>query len=278
MFLNKPFPFTKLYKIHLIIAGIGGCILAFILIFLQPFETVYFQHQFKNLLLFGYSIFVFIGYLIFHFLENLYFKKYNSWNWGNEIAFRLGSGFFGILMGYFYHTYVFSSGSYSIYTLLLFIFYICLPILPLVEAPILLLRYIMIKELGGKEVVPNSNILEEKTLVSFTNYSGKEELVVPQNALIYVSSLDNYVQFYYLDDDKKTHKKIIRNTLSNVQDTGNFLTRIHRSYLVNINYIKQINGNSQKSTLSLDYLEEQLPVSKSQYKNIKNTLSSRHKT
>ncbi|WP_416372462.1 LytTR family transcriptional regulator DNA-binding domain-containing protein [Aquimarina algiphila] len=71
---------------------------------------------------------------------------------------------------------------------------------------------------------------------------------------------------------------MIRNTLSNVQDTGNFLTRIHRSYLVNINYIKQINGNSQKSTLSLDYLEEQLPVSKSQYKNIKNTLSSRHKT
>jgi DNA-binding LytR/AlgR family response regulator len=69
--------------------------------------------------------------------------------------------------------------------------------------------------------------------------------------------------------DKKTASKTFRQTLSSTQKQLPFLEKCHRSYLVNINNIKEIQGNSQNAKIFIKNIDERIPLSKSRYKNIK---------
>ena len=88
---------------------------------------------------------------------------------------------------------------------------------------------------------------------------------IPYTDINYIQSWGNYLKFFLKDQQIKLIRKTIK-TVESELSSRHFL-RIHKSYIVNINHVKSIEGNQVK----LDDLY--LPIGKSYSVNVKKTLA-----
>lgn len=275
MFLDKSFPYRKSFHIHTIIGLVLGVSLAFILIVLEPFDNRSFEHPYRNALLAGYGFVTFFTYLIGHFFENMIFNKDKVWNWGREITFQVVFGVSAILIAHLYHEYVINDRTFSFTIFLSFLFYFALPIFPLLAMPMMLLRYILAKNSNKTNIDTKSkdfgNI--DKVYIELKGENVTDIVIIEQNNLLFVKSVDNYVQIYY-HEDGIIQNRILRCTLAGILEQASFLWQPHRSYLINPKQNFVLKGNSQKASLSLSGLTERIPVARSAYSKVKIRLQS----
>jgi hypothetical protein len=87
--------------------------------------------------------------------------------------------------------------------------------------------------------------------------------------LVYILAMDNYSEIYWNDNGKIT-KKLLRVTLKNVESqlTNQFIVRCHRSYLINVQAIESISGNTNGYKLQMKNTEVEIPVSRAKGKEI----------
>lgn len=82
--------------------------------------------------------------------------------------------------------------------------------------------------------------------------------------LLYAKSDGNYCLFYH-EDNGKVIKEIHRITLKEIDrklvDFNNFI-RCHKSYIINLQKVKKIEGNSHQYKLILNGFDEEIPVSR----------------
>lgn len=267
MTFNRPFPYNPSFKIHIIIGIIQGLLLSFILIILQPFNLNNFNHKYGDILLLGFGLVKFLNYTLAHFVENYFYKLNKKWTLWNEIIFLFVSSLTGAILGYIYLDLVFENQPLSLLRLILFFYYIVLPILPLTIFPKSVLRYLIIKKWTKDLNINQQNIEIISEKIVLKGQSVNDELIFFKEQLIYVKSVDNYVQVYYVDETLKN--KMLRASLSQIVTQAPFLIKPHRSYLVNPEHSFKIEGNSQKAVLVLKDLNEDIPISRTAYKNIK---------
>ena len=89
--------------------------------------------------------------------------------------------------------------------------------------------------------------------------------------ILFLKSANNYVEIHFLEDDQ-IKKKLIRNTLSNIElqiESYPILVRCHRTFIVNILYIEKFNGNCNNRTLTIKGYNKQIPVSRRYYLTVK---------
>lgn len=85
-FLSKKIPYTHNFRKQLLIAIILGLILAFIMIFLRPFDTNQFESNHRYLILSGFGVLLSILYLINVRVEILWHNYKNKrWEIKHEI-------------------------------------------------------------------------------------------------------------------------------------------------------------------------------------------------
>lgn len=276
MILKQKFPFDKGYGIHILIGTILGCILAFILIVLQPFGTTQFLHPYKNILLAGYGLSLCVSYIFSHFIATLIWRFHNKWNLGYELVFQLYSAFLGFLLGYLYHDLVINERSFASKQFLEFIFNAAIPIFPLIAFPNFLLRYIFLN-VNAQPIIDSAlkkEVLDINNAVNYIELKGEnkfEVLIVEKHNLFFARSIENYVQIYHLKNSELEHT-IIRSTLANIIYQAPFLFQVHRSYLINLTSEFELNGNSQKAFLSINGYPDKIPVSRSCYSPLKKAL------
>ncbi len=98
---------------------------------------------------------------------------------------------------------------------------------------------------------------------------GKEILIIPVEKIIYLEAQDDYVQVH---TEKNSHLKYERLTrLENLLDTQSFI-RVHRSFIININYLKKLEPFSKSSYLAYMSKDAVVPVSRSGYKRLQKIL------
>ena len=92
--------------------------------------------------------------------------------------------------------------------------------------------------------------------ITFYSDNKSEWLKIRPTDLILLESADNYVSIHYREKDK-VQKKLLRSTLTKMEEqiTHPSIFRCHRSYMVNLNQIKQVQGNSRG--LQLDLLDSE---------------------
>lgn len=267
MTFNKPFPYSSSFKIHIIIGVILGLLLSFILIVLHPFNLNNFNHKYGDILLLGFGLIKFLNYTLAHSVENYFYKINKKWTLWNEIIFLFLSSLIGGILGYIYLDLVLEKQPLSALRLVLFFYYIVLPITPLIIFPKSVLRYLIIKN-WSRDLNNNHQKKEIKSeKITLKGQGANDELILFKKQLIYVKSIDNYVKVYYIDEKLKS--KILRASLSKISTQVPFLIKPHRSYLINPEHLFKIEGNSQKAVLVLKDLDEDIPISRTTYKNIK---------
>ena len=107
----------------------------------------------------------------------------------------------------------------------------------------------------------------EKSIILTINASiGLDCLSMPLNHLLYLQAAGNYVDVYYCDNECNLKHNLIRNTLSEVilqlNKQCDKLVRCHHSYVVNLNKVDRIIGNSSSYKAVLKDIKIEIPISK----------------
>ncbi len=102
----------------------------------------------------------------------------------------------------------------------------------------------------------------------------KESISLLPNEILYIESSGNYVDICYINHTEK--HKIIRSTIKQMEEKlhlYNTLVRCHRAYIINIDHIINIEGNAQGYRLTLKDCLQEIPVSRTYMKELKEVLS-----
>jgi len=113
--------------------------------------------------------------------------------------------------------------------------------------------------------VPENDVTQQAVL-TMENTKGRVRLEIPVASIICFEANDNYVNIYYLDATEKVIKKLERLSMRRAEEliedyTVPFL-RVHKSYLINKQFIQEVTGRSQAYRVQLKHFEELIPVSR----------------
>lgn len=102
------------------------------------------------------------------------------------------------------------------------------------------------------------------TRIKIDSQNQNEELVIDSSDLLFIKSADNYIEVFFLKEEK-VEVTLLRNTLKNVElifNNNENIIRCHKSFLVNLQYVKKVSGNAQGYKLHLNFTDIPVPVSR----------------
>jgi hypothetical protein len=245
-----------------VLIGLILCVyLSFIVIVLEPFDTSQFEADNKTALLSGYGILIFVTFVIYSSIENIwYFKVGKVWSVRYEIITTLLFSLFSGTVLYLYNRFIVNRADFTIATYWRFLSVTVACMIPVFIPPMLYLRQKL-----GECIIPPA-----KNSITLIGENKNEILRMEKEELLFIRAVENYVEICFIDKNQKVISKTFRQTLSNVCEQLPFLEKCHRSYLVNASAIKEIAGNSQGAKISFIVGEKEIPLSKTYYKHIKN--------
>lgn len=126
-----------------------------------------------------------------------------------------------------------------------------------------------ISDLRKVSVKESTPVLEEEPqkLFHLESENGKLLLEVPVDRIICYEANDNYVVTYYLDKQDQLKKSMERVSLKKIEELlakeNVTFFRVHKSYLINPEYLEEIKGKAQAYKLQMRHFESMVPVSRS---------------
>ncbi|THU40671.1 LytTR family transcriptional regulator [Niastella caeni] len=100
--------------------------------------------------------------------------------------------------------------------------------------------------------------------IVFESENGKEQFTVAAADIRYITSADNYMRIYFLQENKLA-SHLLRNTLRKAEGVLSPFPqffRCHRAYIVNLAVAEHVSGNAQGYKLHLKDVAEVIPVSR----------------
>lgn len=274
MILAQPFPAYKPSANIVRFPVIAGCIVFFIILLFRPFglnrvATPYFP---LHAALYGLGTFVTatLNSLLLPFILPSWFAE-KHWTVGRELLMMLWQ-----IVSISFVNMAITHGLYgdpiTFLTAIDFLGYtLAIGIFPVII--VVLLKYVILlsknQAVAGKMERELSEKQEEAEPVSkvirLVGDYQNEVLEVPLDSIRYITSADNYVKVYYVENGKLT-AQFLRSTLKRIEQALSGYPqffRCHRTYLVNLTRVQHVTGNAQGLKLHLLNTEEVIPVSRS---------------
>lgn len=278
-FLKKPYPFNSNLKHNAkIIFFISLGILIFLIIF-QPIEIK--DLSTKKIILLGASLAVStflvlsLNLMVFPSLFPKIFLN-SKWNIGKEIIWDVWT-LSTILGSYFLFYSVFFDiieislldiGQISLLGL------IPIGIIITINQGRLLRLNLKTAQLLNEKLIEN----QQEKIIHFESDYKNDELIIKPSSLIMIMAADNYIEVYY-EIDGKIKNQMIRSSLTKAEKAiseYHYILKCHRSFIVNINHIAEVQGNYQGYTLSFKNISIPAYVSQSFIKEFKKRIQSIH--
>ena len=127
---------------------------------------------------------------------------------------------------------------------------------------------------GGGGGAGASHVVDD--IVVFNDENGKPRLTLKSESILYVGSNDNYVNVYYLDNDKVGYT-ILRNNLKALEPqlSRHDIIRCHRSYMINLHRVKIISRETDGMYVTFDNnAVSKIPISKTYAEEVINRFSN----
>jgi len=279
-YLSQPFPVTlNKWKV---ILGVSLFIGVFMLIF-QPFGLQEYQHNQKALILSGYGIVTFLVLIIDMFFIQMIFPglfEEKSWTvlkqiiWLAWILFSIGLG----NLVYSVYVFQFSAGIFTLFWVFQ-LFTLVIGLIPVILITMIQQNYLLKRNVKNAQIIESSLSLHRTSsfpMVTIIAENGKDEFTSSPSDILFLESTGNYISILYLDNGK-TKRLVLRNTLKNAElqlDQSTMLFRCHRAYIVNLEKIEKIKGNSQGYRLILTGYPDEIPVSRNYIQNFREKVDS----
>jgi hypothetical protein len=256
--LKNNYQYIENWKTKLLVLLIVFLINSFIILFLEPFKT----EESNKFTVLGYSCCILIAYLVVLFVEAFIFKRKRTWLLQDEIGVFVLLFIFSSISVYWYDLVIIKDQIFYWGHFLPFTFKITLPFGILLIPLMLGLRYYF----GMLYELPN------QYQVAIIGNTKADILEIDWRQIFYIKSANNYIEVKYASLEGEIKNKLMRCTLSKVADQLPDFLQCHRSYLLHPDKIVGIKGSQKKAVLLVKNLEEEIPLSKSYYNNIKSKL------
>ena len=265
-----------------VLFSIGLALFLFVLFF-QPFELNHLTFNNKLLFIAGLSTITFLTMGLFHIgLPLIWPKFFKISDWENEPVYMI-IAFIWVFSSVAFAFYLRYVGSIELSLYLMFkIAVICI-------APAVVLQlYYKNQSLRHQVHLLQENTTKLRSLLSnfekdpatghielfSENKSEKVELQIADLAL--VRSADNYIEIIYKENEQ-FKKKLLRNTLRNVEDMLSFypiFIRCHRTCIINKTFIEKMIRNYAGQKILIKGYDAEIPVSRQYLLLVKEALKS----
>ncbi len=251
-----------------------------VLAIFHPFGLHQIDQPMRYYIEFGYGLVTFFiltsnSYLLPKLFPQIFIEK--NWKVIHEIGYVIFTIFI-ISIGNTIYTHFCGFGKIDLFTFSVFIFYtIIVAIFPVTILIILSKNHFLkqnLKDAANLNTKIENNIpnkLDAEKIFKFTGQSENDTIELEANEIYFIQSQRNYLEFYIFQNHN-IQTKLIRATLKEAENSIKnfpFLQRCHRSFIVNINHIQKIDGDSLGYSLQLKNTTDTIPVSRSYTKEFK---------
>ncbi|PLX17227.1 MAG: hypothetical protein C0599_13970 [Salinivirgaceae bacterium] len=272
-YLKRSYPFNDdLKRNSKIIFFISVSIFVFLLLF-QPLDISSLEGKEKFYLIAGLGAITFLSLSINllvlpSIVPQIFLHK--EWVIWKEILWNLWL-LFTIAFGYFLMYKTLGIIEFSFYMIIKMLLIAIIPLTGLIVFNHnRLLRHHLKTAYDLNAKLKSHREIEEK-LIHFDSDYQKNKLSLKARLLILIRSADNYIEIFWKDENG-IQSQLIRSTLIKAQELMkdyNYFFKCHRSYIVNVNHIDRVEGNSQGYRLYFENFEFDVPVSKKAIRELK---------
>lgn len=266
-FLKKNYPFNDDLKQNIKLIFSISIVLLILLFLFQPFDLKSLDKQEKYLLIGGIIIVNFAGLSINLLLVPAYLSKtryFKKWTVLKEILWNIWI-LFTLVTGYYLYFLLTGVFSFSLYILFKILIISIIPISILIPYN---RNRLLRKHL--QSALELNRYLEEKAhpspkIIHLKSDYEKDSLSIDANKLLYIHSASNYIEVYWLEN-KNIRSQMVRCTLTSAEVAVReypFIFKCHRAYIVNINHVIKVVGNSQGYSLYVGDNDHIVTVSRS---------------
>ena len=274
--LKQPYPLEQSTKQTILSVFVIGLFVSLFLVIFQPFHTADYIQEGRTWILWGYGVVTILALLFDILVLPRIFPRFfyeTKWNIFRGICFQfwhiVSIGTANMLYAHFIggrELSVLSFFGFLLTTLAVGFFPITVGVLSIY---ILLLKKYTESSRKINERLRSYENQEKKAAehshpIVISSESGREKLELNLKDLLFIKSIDNYVEVYWtFNDQRKT--VLLRSTLKRIEEDLKaypFLFRCHRTYLVNVDNISKVTGNSHGYKLGFKGLENLIPVSR----------------
>ncbi len=119
---------------------------------------------------------------------------------------------------------------------------------------------------GIEKETPQYKSLSDDGVIQLKNASGKTTFEIRKEQLVYITSANNYVEIFYINDKQVLAKMLLRQTLTEIENQlvrgDGLFCRCHKAFVVNKEKIISIRGNAKSYQLMLKESDKPIPVSR----------------
>jgi len=273
---SRPFPVMEDWEMRWVVILFHGIFVVVFLSIFKPFQEVFtMDNPFVNV---GFGLVVSAVLAFNHFLISTILPvDLKKWTIGKSILWTLYD-VLAVIIGIFIYKNYWTAFDFFTWNGLWKVTYstVLSAIIPIMISTILLENWLLrrnlrragqlqksVQQQQPEIVVPQVTPIVTPELLTLYSDNKSEWIKLRPNDLILLESSDNYVCIHYREKDK-IQKKLLRSTLTKmeIQITIPSIFRCHRSFMINLNQIKQVNGNSRGLQLDLLDMEQAIPVSR----------------
>lgn len=272
-FLDKTYPFNDDLKYNsIVVFFISVGVFVFLLLF-QPFDISSLATKDKYYLMLGFGLVTFLALSInLLFITSIFNRMFSNttWNIKKEILWNIWI-LFSISTGYYlYCRYLgILEFQYNIVITILLAAVFPISALIIINYSRILRMHLRFATELNKKLKENKNIQEK--IVLFESDYQKDSLSVKVSQILFIRSANNYIEVFWKENGI-VKNQLVRCSLTKAEQIvkeEKFIFKCHRSYLVNINFIENVEATPQGYKLTYDKIDFSVPVSK----NFSNRLS-----
>lgn len=205
-------------------------------------------------------------------LPSLFSKKFSSANWTikKEIFWDLWI-LFTTLAGYFLLNNSLGVIKFGFSLVIKLVLTAVLPITTLivVNHNKMLRSHLKLANELSKKLKENKSIQDK--IVHFSSDYQKDSLAIKVSLILLIRSANNYIEVFWKEGDSIKNQMVRCSMLyaEEILKENKFIFKCHRSFMVNVNYIDKIEGNSQGYRLFFENVNFPVPVSKNSVNKLK---------
>lgn len=254
---RRPRRYERDWRVTLSLGSAAGILVVLVILSLEPWGTHQFQVPMRVLKLSGYGLGVLLSFSAVHAVDVLRLRirrirNRMEWRLGDELIswLLLFSAVAGLT--FIYHALVIDQSSPSWSALIDWTVHIMVPMALLLVVPMGLLHKRLLgharqrRELAGTVVIRGRN--------------QDDRVRIRPDDFLCAEAQQNYVSLHYLEADQ-SRERLIRATLTEVEQQLPYALRVHRSWLINPMQIEQVTGNRRQRRICLAGLPSAVPVS-----------------
>ena len=264
--MSRQFPFFVTIKYRLVLCFSYGIFLFLFLIAFLPFGVSNYnpKHEYTQDFLLEMSIFLpvtVLASLVNEFVIRRLFKARSNTSF--IIPWTIWSLIFIGLVIFTVYNFLGNWHDWKLSSLPGFIFNVASVLIFPATGTFFYFRYKKLQEKHDAVLTNLGTIINEKKMIHFAGEGARDRISISVSDFIYARAQDNYIELYYLKNGHPS-KFLIRYSLSRLCDTleYDFLVRCHRSYLVNLYNVHSIKGGLNDLSITMSFLDAEIPVSK----------------